>query len=316
VRQAITQTQQAGEPAVCIALDQKYREELAGGRPIQAEALLFESLVSTASRAQHSCAGLILSRAAVQMAVSGRMGEAEKLAERSIRILGEVNSPDDPVLFRPLHLLASARFERGEVGKARQAFEGMKMIRMEGPEQRAMLSGFSATLLSAEGRYREAESEYVLALRAWEQAGRGHTADTGTVFTALGSLYVCQHRFDDARRVLDLALGIFTSAKNAVPLDLFKLLEVRAQMHAGLQEWHDAEQDLRDAVAVAAGLPGLDPGIFARVLADYARVLRKNHRRREARAIETRAARLHSESIAHSVIDTAELRAHSKGSSK
>ena len=314
-RHAMTQAQ-ASESAHCVGLDQKFREEVANGRTTQAETLLADSLAPVASRAQHSCAGLILSRTAVQMAVSGRMDEAEEFAEQSVHVLGENFSPDDVVFFRPFHILASARFERGEVRKARQAFKRMKTIRIERPEERAMLSGFSATLLTAEGRYREAESEYLLAVHAWEQAGRGDMADTGTVLNALGSLYIREHRLDDARRVLDLAFGIFTSAKDTVPLDLFKLLEVRAAMHVKLQEWREAEQDLREAVAMTDRLPGLDTGMLGRALADYAYVLRKNHRRREARSIEARAAVLHRQAITNMVIDTTELQAHAKSATK
>lgn len=316
VRQAITQPQQASASAACIVLDQKFRKEAANGRTAQAETVLSDLLTPTASRAQRSCAGLILSRAAIQMSLLGNMGEAEKLAERSIRVLNENYSPDDPVLFRPLHILASARFQRGELGRARQVFERMKAIRLEQPEERALYSGLAASLLTAGGRYRDAESEYLGALRAWEQAGRGDTADAGAILSALGSLYVRERRFDDARRELDLALGIFKSASNAVPLDLFELLEVRAAMHVKLHEWADAEEDLRDSVAIGDRLPGLDPHMFERALAGYAYVLRKNHRRREARFIEARASALHNPVNTNTVIDTTELRAQSKGSPK
>jgi hypothetical protein len=112
--------------------------------------------------------------------MSGQLDEAEKFAARAIRILEENYSPDDPVFLRPFAILASARFERGEVGRAREAFKRMRTIRIE-REERALMRGLSAMLLSAEGRYREAESESLLALQSWEQAGRGEMADAGTV---------------------------------------------------------------------------------------------------------------------------------------
>ena len=179
-----------------------------------------------------------------------------------------------------------------------------------------MLSGLAAALLCVEGRYPEAESEYLAALHAWEQAGRSNMADTGTVLNALGSLYIREHRLDEARQVVDRAFSIFTSAKDAVPLDRFKLLDVRAVIHVRRQEWHDAEQDLRDAIAMVDTLPGLDPSILTRVLADYAYVLRKNHRRQEARNIAARAASLRSQTVRDTLIDTTELRARRHRSAK
>lgn len=306
---------QASASDACIALDEKVKTEVARGRRAAAELLLSEALASSASRTEHSCAGLVLTGIAVRMSISGQLDEAEKFTARAIRILEENYPPDDPVFFRPLHILASARFERGEVGRAREAFKRMRMIRIERTEDRALMSGLAAVLLSAEGRYREAESEFLLALQSWEHAGRGEMADAGTVLNALGSLYIREHRLDDAQQVLDRALGIFTSAKDAVPMDRFKLLEVRAVMHAWRHEWSTAEQDLRDAVAMVDSLPGLDPSFLVRVLADYAYVLRKNHHKREARSIEARATGLHSQSIT-SLVDASELRAHSKGTKK
>jgi tetratricopeptide (TPR) repeat protein len=309
---ATVRAQLPSPSAECITLDQMVRAEVANGRRAETETLLSQVLAPGASRTAHSCAGLVLASMAIQMSVSGQFGEAEKLAERSIRILEEIYPPDDPVFLRPLHILASARFEHGEIGRTREAFKRMQTIRIERPENRAMLSGLSATLLCVEGRYSEAESEYLAALRAWAQAGRGNMADTGTVLNALGSLYIREDRLDEARQVVDRALNIFTSAKDAVPLDRFKLLHVRAVIHVRRQEWHDAEQDLSNAIAMVDILPALDPSILTRVLADYAYVLRKNHRRQEARTIEARAASLRSQSVTRALIDTTELRARSK----
>jgi hypothetical protein len=52
---------------------------------------------------------------------------------------------------------------------------------------------------------------------------------------------------------------------------------------------------------------------LARVLDGYAYVLRKNHKRQEARSFEARAAALHGQSTTRAVIDATELLANSKG---
>lgn len=313
---AIAQDQLPLPSAECVALDRAVRTEVANGRQPEAETLLSKFLAPGGSRTEYACAGLVLTSIAIQTAVSGQLGEAEKLAERSLGILKEFYPPDDPVYFRLFYILASVRFEHGEIGRTREVLKRMRTIRIELPEDRAMLRSLSGTLLCVEGKYRDAESEYLASLYALEQAGRGNMADTGSVLNALGSLYVRELRLDEAKQVTDRALSIFTSAKDAVPLDRFKLLDVRAVINVRRQQWHDAEQDLRDAVAMIGILPGLDPSILTRVLRNYAYVLRKNHRRQEARNIEARVASLRSQAVTDALIDTSELGARSKRSAK
>src|SRR5262249_32117180 len=155
---------------------------------------------------------------------------------------------------------------------------------------RAVVHNMAAALLSAEGRWGDSESEYLAALRAWEQEGGGDTADAGAILNSLGSLYVQERRFDEADLVLDRALSIFDHAEDAVPRDRINLLNPRGLLHARRGEWREAEEDLRDALSVADREPWLDPVDLRSLLTNYARVLRKNHRRQAALTIEARIA--------------------------
>ena len=51
----------------------------------------------------------------------------------------------------------------------------------------------------------------------------------------------------------------------------------------------------------------MDPALLKSLLASYAYVLRKNHRRREARSIEARAAALQTRELTNGVVDISEL---------
>ena len=53
---------------------------------------------------------------------------------------------------RPLQILAATSFEQGETGKAREAFKRKQSIRIQRPEDRALLHGMAAVLSEAEGR--------------------------------------------------------------------------------------------------------------------------------------------------------------------
>jgi tetratricopeptide (TPR) repeat protein len=182
----------------------------------------------------------------------------------------------------------------------------MQLIRAERPEQRALVHGIAAILLHKEGRSTEAESEYLKALDALEKAGQ-RGADAASTLTSLGSLYINQGRLDEAARMLDRALEIFNTAPDTVPLDRIKLLYLRAALHAMQGEWQKAQEELRDAISIADQEKGLDPAYYSCLLANYAQVLRKNHRRREARPIEARAAALRGHRATEGLVDVTEL---------
>jgi tetratricopeptide (TPR) repeat protein len=165
----------------------------------------------------------------------------------------------------------------------------------------------AAAQLHAEGKLTEAEPEYLAALGALKEAGRGNDANAGAVLTGLGALYIEERRLDAARRALDRAFVIFAHAKDAVPMDHIKLLNVRAVLHVRQKEWLEAERDLSDAVSMAEGESQEDSAAFASLLTNYASVLRKNHHRREARTIEKRAAVLNGKRPRDEVVDVSEL---------
>jgi tetratricopeptide (TPR) repeat protein len=282
--------------------------QFAYGQYAAAETLLSTAIVSGGDSARDGCAGLVLNNMAELLSVSGRLVEAERLAERSVKLLEATYPPYDIVLLRPLSILASTRFEQGKTARAREAFKKMQSIRTEQPADRALLHATAAVLLQAEGRRQEAEAEYLVTLHAWEEAGRGETAEAGAVFNSVGSLYIEDHRFDEARRALDRALTIFTYAKDAVPTDSIKLLNVRGVLHARQGAWLEAEQDLSEALAIADREPWVNPVALRSLLTSYAYVLRRNHHRREAHSIEVRAAAIHLDPVLSAITDVTELR--------
>ena len=99
-------------------------------------------------------------------------------------------------------------------------------------------------------------------------------------------------------------------------MDRIKLLTVSAALHARQGEWREAEQDLSDAVSTADGEPQLTPAARAFLLANYAQVLRKNHRGREARLMEARAAALRGGGASDTVVDVSELLPKPKSAKK
>jgi len=287
----------------CREFNQRILSQAARGGIKEAE----RALSANSSALTPSCAALVLYGLARLLSVSGRLSEAEQFAERSVRALEVRYAPDDPALLYPLHVLACIRFELGKTARAREAFKRMQSIRIERPRDAALVHGMSGALLEAEGKWHDAESEYLLAVAAWQEAGRGDTADTGALLNALGALYTKERRFTEACQLLDRALAIFNQSPDAVPMDRLKALNVRAALHARQDEWREARQDLANAVSIADSDVQLNAAALPSLLINYACVLRKMHQRREAGAIEARLAGLADAKKTDAIVDVSEL---------
>lgn len=300
----------------CVELNQTAMTQIANGKLKEAELALTALLTPGADQAQGACAGVVLNNMAAVISVSGRPGDGARLAEQSVRILEKVFSPNDPALLRPLQILAATSFEQGETGKAREAFKRMQSIRIQRPEDRALLHGMAAVLAEAEGMLPQAEADYLAALQAWQEAGRGERADAGVILNGLGSLYIKEHRLSEAQQALDRALAIFSSAEDAATMDRIKVLNVRGVLQARQGDWPGAEQDLHDALSIADREPWVDPFALRALLNNYAAVLRRNHHRREARSIEARAAAIRIDRTTASIVDITELLPKAKATKK
>ncbi len=302
--------------AACVDLNQTVMAQLSNGTLPEAELAVSAFLVSGAVSAPEPCAGLVLNNMAVFLSVSGRAADAERLAEQSVLTLEKVYSPDDGVLLRPLQVLAAARFEQGKTARAREALKKMQSIRIERPEDHALVHGMAAALLEREGRRPEAEAEYLAAFRAWEAAGMGETAEAATILTGLGSLYIELRRLTEAQQTLDRAFAIFSRATDTVPTDHIKLLQVRGVLHAWQGDWLEAEKDFRDALSISDREHWVSPIALRPLLTRYAYILRKNHHGREAHSIEVRAAALQAGGVTTATVDITELLPKSKRSKK
>jgi hypothetical protein len=133
---------------------------------------------------------------------TGRLAEAEVMAGRSVHTLEESFPLDDPVLLRPLQIVAAVQLQRGKIARAREAFKRMQSISTRRPEDLALVNAMAASLLEVEGRWPQAESQYAAAIQALKEAARGDTADAVALLVGMGGLYIREHRMGEARQVL------------------------------------------------------------------------------------------------------------------
>jgi tetratricopeptide (TPR) repeat protein len=195
----------------CVEFNRSILDQVGSGQLKDAEIVLSRALASTFNGLSPSCDWMILQNMAVVMSRSGRLEESEEFADRSVRALEKTVPPGDPSLLRPLHTLASARMQQGKIAGTREAFQRMRGIPLEHPIDRAMFHGTAAALLQTEHRNAEAEAEYITTLAAWEESGRAETADMAAELNNLADLCTTMGRFDQASRMLDRAVAIFSA---------------------------------------------------------------------------------------------------------
>ncbi len=291
------------EQSLCAEFNELAIARAVPNRLDQAEA----AISAAVSQGKYICAGVVSGKVAALLSFYyGRIRDSEAFATRSLDLLQKNVDPDDPMLLRPLHVLVIAGLEQGKLRKAEQAFEQMLQVRAERPEQRGQVHIIGGALRQKQGKWKEAESEYLLAYEECKQLGKAD-ADAGAILGYLGDLYTTEGRFKEASWVLDRALAIIAVAENALPLDRIKLLYARAVAHARQGEWPEAEEKLRLAIAIADGVGVSESLVLRPLLSNYAIALRKNHHRRDARAAESRASALPRDPAADAVIDVGEL---------
>jgi tetratricopeptide (TPR) repeat protein len=305
----LAQSLAIGQPSIessdCAAFSELALASTAANRLDQAETIISAAV----SQGKNICAGVVSGNVAVLLSIQVRIRDSEAFATRSLDLLRKSVAPDDPILLRPLHVLAIAQLSQGKLRKAERVFEQMLQVRAECPEQRGQVHITGGVLRQMQGSWKEAESEYLLAYEEWKQLGKAADADAAAVLTYLGALYLTEKRFQEASQALDRALAIVAAAENGFPLDRLKLLNFRAVAYAGQGEWPEAQEKLRLAIAIAEDMGASEPGVLRTVLNNYAIALRKNHHRREARTVERRVSALPRDPASGAVIDIRELSA-------
>jgi tetratricopeptide (TPR) repeat protein len=291
----------------CADLNRLVLNKAASGQLAEAEDDVKTAMANRTSELRPACEGLMLHNLAALKLLAGSLAEAESLAGRSIAILEPALGSGNIGLLRPLHVLFSARLDQGKIGRARESLLKMQRIRVSNPEERALLHGAEAALSHVEGRFNESELAFRSALTAWQETGKFDGGEVAAVLSGLANLYLVQGRLKEAADTLDRAFAAVNDAPDAAPADYLKLLRVRAALERRQGEWRKAAEDLRQAVNLTLVQREPDSGLLAALMAEYGEALRRQHRPREARAIEKRVAALRDVSGVNGVVDATEL---------
>jgi hypothetical protein len=224
-RSAEPQVTTAAAPlgAACTRLNHDALARVAQGRSVEVEKLLLAALAGSGGP-DRVCAGVVMNNIAALLMVSGRMEEAEAMAERSVCTLEDFLPAGDPGLLRPLQILAQPAFNEGRPERPGKPSGRCRPFGLPGPRIAGWYLPWQDRCWSPKRKMPEAESEYFATFQALKELGRGETADAATLLESIGALYVRENRIREAREMLDQAFAVFGRAANTVPWDRGRLL--------------------------------------------------------------------------------------------
>jgi tetratricopeptide (TPR) repeat protein len=256
-----------------------------------AERLLLSILPKSPSFPDGSCYAEVLSDMANVMLFSGRLADAEAYGRRAVAAFEGVYPKEPASFFNSLGTLAIAYFKQGKTGNARHVVMRMRSISPLRLQERALMHSLTAAVRSAEGKWKEAESESLTALKIYDELGQASTATSVAMLVGLAAVYLRQHRPADAEQTLHRGIAILERV-DTEPIDWIRVLQTRAVLRRQQKRWTEAARDLQEALSLADQEKLAEPLTVQMLLDNYALVLRKMQRKREAREIESRASAL------------------------
>ncbi len=196
---------------------------------------------------------------------------------------------------------------------ARSTIRKLQTLRIALPEEQALVGSMKAALFEAEGRYIDAEQEYVAVLGIREKAGLRNSHVSFEVSNNLGLLYAKQMQFREAWNSFERAQAILAMRPEILEYDRMTLLNNIGLLQYRKRDYTREEMSFRQAIASAERLYPNDRTTLRTMLLNYAILLRKTKQKHEAKAIEARAKTIvadEEKAVGRSVVDATELRAN------
>lgn len=240
----------------------------------------------------------------------GRFPEAEKWYRRS---LSTWKSSEDG-LPRPLISLASLYLENGLHGKAERLLDPW----LRAPEMRfdaadpssvRLLHNFAA-LQHRRRNYSRADVLYRRALMAAEKTFGPEDREVALLLNNLGLLLVDAGRHEEAGQYLERALTIWEGTLGPSHPDTARASTNLAAYYCSIRDYARAEPLFQRALATVES--GLGPeNLAGTILTEYALMLRKTKRKKEAKLLEIRATairqRLTGQELGRHTVDFQDL---------
>jgi tetratricopeptide (TPR) repeat protein len=245
----------------------------------------------------------------------GHFSEAESHFRDSLRIWCERLGPEHPSLVRVINRLAAVYLETGQPGKAERLglTQWRERVEAANPSSDDLLPLLQnlATLDSIRGRFTEALNRFQQALNLVERRRGYGSAEHAATLNDLGLACLRAKQSDSAIQHLSLSVALWEKLRGpeALNVGLAAYNLGLAYESAGCQG--KAEFQMRRALAISEKSSGPASLRTATILQSYAQLLRKLHRKAEAKKISARADRIFQEQAgqapAANVVDVTDL---------
>jgi tetratricopeptide (TPR) repeat protein len=193
-------------------------------------------------------------------------------------------------LVRILNNLATLYLGGSQFGKAERACRRASAFcetEEVGLPDRARLMGNWGGIYCAQGKYEEAEAACRRAIDLWQRIG-GASAEIAALWHNLGLLHVLRKRWDAAIGDLERSVACLRSQSGRGG-EISPLLNTLGGALMETGRLHEAERVFQDALSGADDLPPGRRAFLPELLTNYAELMRRTNRPREAKAFRARA---------------------------
>ena len=295
LRSALTRAE-SEQPVNPQAIDQAL-VDLAGflsqhGRYREAEPLYVRS--SDITRSTHgptsAAAALSLLRLGAIYHAQLRFEQAETLTRRAADLLQQLAGPDSVAYAYAMANLATILAEQGENARAEPVLRrALFLIQKHHDRVMPTLEANLGLIYLRQGEPQKAAPLLQSAYDAFESAQNPARA---SALAALAELAVVQHRWLDADAQIRQACKLTIEMFGEDHPWLVGMLHLRAQVKAHAGDPRSAASDMKRSVELMESLPGHDAPTLARLLEEYAAVLRQAKKRNEAKLVLRQAKAL------------------------
>jgi tetratricopeptide (TPR) repeat protein len=228
--------------------------------------------------------------AALQHQEQGRFRDAHEAYKRAIEAAG--GAAVTPATRLRLQLnLASLYLEEREYGSAEQLIRAAERHAREVPPDSPELAGLynaAGTLRLIGGKLSPAQQMFEKALAILDRPGVGLGNELASVLLNTASVQIRQGRYAEARRNLERAAGLLQDAPGASKSQLIRVLATRSTLEYLAKDRAAAESAAARAVSLAEAHYGPDNLLVAELMQNYALILNRLSRGKEARSYRAR----------------------------
>ena len=232
--------------------------------------------------------------AAIRHHDAGRFQEAHQAYHRAIEAAERAGAPPVDRL-RLQANLASLYLEEGAVQNADRVLRQAVRLARDVPPDSAELAGFYNAVGGVrliQGNLSAAQDAYDRTLAILDRPGAPPGHELATAVESLSGVQIRRGLYGEARRNLDRAIAILERTEGAHASLLIRALTSLSSLQYLTRDWSGAAATVARALAMAENHYGPNHPAVGDVLQNYALILEKLHRGKEARARRAQAKAL------------------------